>query len=503
MRTFEIILILVNLLALFLPLWQSSRALRLWSAGINLAALIVHGFFEGLRYQMVFSYAFVVVLLILTVTKTIRKSETKTPGCLTGVALGLSCLLLAITALLAYGLPVFRLPKPTGDLPVGILYLHLVDENRREPFLDGMPETKRELMVKVYYPAVDDRSKPFSPYFYSPQLVKAFAGFYHLPEFAFTHLNLVKTNSKEGLPISDAQPDYPVILFSHGAGSTMEVHAAQYEDLASHGYVVVAIDHPYVSAATLFPGRIALHKDATTDFDVAEPAEPITQIMADDASFVIDSLKEMNAGKVPSIFEGKLDLENIGAMGHSVGGAVAYNLAIRENRVKAAINLDGVVYTTPESDPGSVAPLLMLANDRYHIQAIETREPLLKRFEEMDEIDQKITMDIYGSRQRYQAAYDKAQKNVVGLTEVLKANGNLFTIEGSDHMKFTEIGLFIGIRPLREVLNIGGATDPARVLEITKALTLKFFDQHLKGETGNSLESLMAIYPELKPVSWP
>lgn len=501
MRTFEIILIIVNLLALFLQFRQLSKEIQLWSAGINLTVLIVHGIFEGLRYQMAFSYAFVFVLLTLAFIKVIQKSERRTPGRLKGIAFSLSFILLAITALLAHALPVFRLPKPTGDFPIGIQYLHLLDENRSEPFLDGISQSKRELMLKVYYPAVDDRSKPFSPYFYSTQLVKAFAGFYNLPDFAFDHLNLVKTNSKEGLHVSDAEVPYPVILFSHGAGTTMEVHVAQYEDLASHGYVVVAIDHTYVSAATAFPDRIVLHKDATTDFDVAEPAEPITQIMAEDVSFVIDTLEKMNAGKVPSIFEGKLNVEKIGAMGHSVGGAVAYNLAFSDNRVKAAINLDGVVYITPESDPSNMIPFLMLVNDEYHIQAIENREPLLKRFEDMDEIDKRIAIDSHGSQQRYQDAYDEAQKNVVGLTEVLKVNGSLFTIQGSDHMKFTDIGLFIGIPRLREALKIGGTTDPARTLETTKALTVMFFDHHLKDEIGASLGSLMTVFPELKQVN--
>ena len=69
----------------------------------------------------------------------------------------------------------------------------------------------------------------------------------------------------------------------------MEVETSQSEDLASHGYIVVDIDHPYVSAATVFPDRIVTAQEATTNFDTPEPAEPITQIMADDGKFVIRS----------------------------------------------------------------------------------------------------------------------------------------------------------------------------------------------------------------------
>jgi hypothetical protein len=180
-----------------------------------------------------------------------------------------------------------------------------------------------------------------------------------------------------------------------------------------------------------------------------------------------------------------------------VGGAVAYNLAINDSRVKAAIDLDGVVFIKPKEDSADMAPFLMLANDKYHMQAIQSRTTLMKKYQDMDDIERKITIDIYGSEKAYQQAYNKAQQNVIGLTEVLKNSGNLFTITGSDHMKFIDIGLFIGLRQFREQIGISGKTDPAKCLEITKAVTLAFFEQHLKGEPRNSLELLLEKYPEL------
>ena len=415
------------------------------------------------------------------------------------IVISFSCLLLGFSSFLAYALPVFSLPSPTGSYEVGIQYFHLIDESRTDPFLDHSTK-KRELMVKVYYPAKEDDAKSISSYFHSPELIKSFAAFYNMPDFVFDHLKLVKTHSKEGLEVSDQQQRYPVVLFSHGAGTTMEVHLLQGEDLASHGYIVAAIDHTYVSAATIFPDRIVSHKEATTDFNTVDPAEVITQIMADDSSFVIDQLSEMNEGKIESIFEGKLDLENIGAIGHSVGGAVAYHLALNDGRIKGAINLDGRVYVTPKEDLKDLAPFLMLANDKFHIQMLRDRKSLMKRFEEMTEEEQKIVLSMYGSEDMYQQAYNKDVQNVTGLIEVLEASGNLFTIEGSDHMKFVDIGFFIGAPQLREGIGIGGKTDPARCLEITKAVTLVFFDQHLKGDANISLEALLNKYPELKHI---
>jgi dienelactone hydrolase len=316
----------------------------------------------------------------------------------------------------------------------------------------------------------------------------------------FSHLKRINTNSKENLQVSNQQQSYPVVVFSHGAGTSMEVQTSQSEDLASHGYIVVAIDHTYASVATVFPNRIVSHFEATTDFNTAEPAEIITQIMAEDVQFVLEQLGEMNEGKIAPIFQGKLNLNQIGAIGHSVGGAAAYNLAIYDPSVKAAINLDGTVFISPKAGPGAIAPFLMLANDKDHIQAIQSRESLMKKLEDMPDEEQKILISIYGGQEAYQKAYDRAQQNIIGLTEVLEESGNLFTIEGSDHMKFIDIGLFIGFRPLREFIRIGGKTDPEKCLEITKSVTQAFFDQTLKGETNDPLEALVKKYPELKKV---
>jgi predicted dienelactone hydrolase len=368
MRIFEVLLILVSLMALFLTIKKQSTIVWVGMAGLGIFIILLHGVFEGFRYQMAFSYVFVILFALFAFAKaTWIPSESKFPGVLKWIIISLSSVLLVFTAFLAYALPVFTLPKPTGSYPVGIQYFHLIDERRDDPFLDRSTK-KRELMVKVYYPAQADDTKPFSPYFHSPQLVRLFAEFYGIPDFAFDQLNLVKTNSKEGLELSAKEQNYPVILFSHGAGTTMEVQTSQSEDLASHGYIVVDIDHTYVSAGTVFPDRVVSHKEATTDFKVVEPAEVITLIMADDASFVMDQLQEMNEGRTDSSFAGRLNLGEIGIIGHSVGGATAYNLAINDPRIKAAIDLDGVVFITPKGKPDDVAPFLMLANDKYHIQ---------------------------------------------------------------------------------------------------------------------------------------
>ena len=489
MRPFEILLVVIGFLALLLSFRNRTKAVWLGVAVVSLLGLLIHALAEGLRWQMAFSYILAVLLVPYALTRgSSKRSESRIRRAAKVIAIAVSSASLALTAFLAYALPVFTILRPTGNHAVGVNYFHLVDERRTDPFLDRSTQ-KRELMVKVYYPGRHDASKPPSRYLGgSARLTRALAAFYQMPGFIFDHLTLVRTHSKGDLEISEEQPRFPVILFSHGAGTTMEFQTSQSQDLASHGYIVVAIDHTFVSAATAFPGRIVTAREATTDFDTPEPAEPITQIMADDGAFVLNELAEMNQARKGSPFNARLDLDRIGVIGHSVGGATAYNMAINDRRVKAAINLDGTVYVTPKGSR-DIAPFLMLANDKYHVQAVEKRESLMKK---------QNMRDMYGSKKEYDVQLNKAQRNIVGLAKVLRESGTLYTIEGSDHMKLTDIGLFIDSRWLRELLQISGRTDPEKCLAITQALTVAFFDQHLKGQPEDLLESLTARYPRLR-----
>ncbi|MEB9507350.1 dienelactone hydrolase family protein [Bacillus anthracis] len=278
----------------------------------------------------------------------------------------------------------------------------------------------------------------------------------------------------------------------------MEVHTSQAEDLASNGYIVVAIDHTYVSAATAFPEKMVSHHDATTDFNTPEPAEVITEIMADDIKFVVDKLSEINAGEEEyQTFKNKFDLEKIGVIGHSLGGAVAYDLAMNHDRNYVSINLDGRVFVSPEKNKQNLETYLMLVNDKYHIQGFENKTGILKDFDDMTPDEQQNSLLMHGSREAYDEAYSKAQQNLLELSKILKETGNLYSIEGSDHMGFTDISYFVKNKRMQDLLGIGGNTTPTKSLEITKAITLVFFDQHLKNKTDVSLEVLMNKYPEL------
>ena len=150
MRIIEIVLMLINFISLFLGFKMNSKIARLLLAGVNLSVLSIHGIFEGFRYQMAFSYIFVILFVAYTLVKTTNNKyfEAKLPKTLKVIAITLSLIFLLCSSYLAYALPVFTMPKPTGNDDVGVKYFHLVDDKRTEPFLEKSTQ-KRELMVKI------------------------------------------------------------------------------------------------------------------------------------------------------------------------------------------------------------------------------------------------------------------------------------------------------------------------------------------------------------------
>jgi dienelactone hydrolase len=105
------------------------------------------------------------------------------------------------------------------------------------------------------------------------------------------------------------------------------------ENLASHGYIVVAVDHPYDSAAVVLEdGTVIRSSLATTGDDETDQriANELASIRADDLLSTLD------------YFETILPSATVATAGHSIGGAAAILAAARDPRVDAVVDIDGL-----------------------------------------------------------------------------------------------------------------------------------------------------------------
>jgi predicted dienelactone hydrolase len=256
---------------------------------------------------------------------------------------------------------VAKLPPASGKFGIGRVGFDWVDQKRPEP-LSGAANAHRELMVYVWYPASASRANsPEGVYLPRAKEIEKTPGTSRIKENVFEGVwprvlsGEVTSHAQErALPAKSAK-SFPVILFSHGGGSTTFGYTALIECLVSHGYIVAAIEHTYEAAAVAFPdGRVIPYSEENVRRTEKPPSASYDQmvenamswvrarddVFAADQRFVVDQLVQINDNNALP-FAGQLDLNRVAAVGHSMGGQASMRACQLDDRIKACVNLDG------------------------------------------------------------------------------------------------------------------------------------------------------------------
>ncbi|KAI9043626.1 uncharacterized protein KD926_003396 [Aspergillus affinis] len=106
------------------------------------------------------------------------------------------------------------------------------------------------------------------------------------------------------------------------------------------GYVVVTVDHPYDANIVEFPdGRVIHGRDSPVDIPAREMA---SQVRSEDLSFVVSQFQDApSRSRLIDGLPGTIDFSGIVVWGHSLGGAAAAQMMLRDDRIHAGANLDG------------------------------------------------------------------------------------------------------------------------------------------------------------------
>jgi len=352
-----------------------------------------------------------------------------------------------VIAALPIILPVFRLPDPTGQYPIGTTNLYLVDSTRSEIFTPN-PDDHREFMVRVWYPA---RVKPG----------EKVAPLMEHPPFQFSHLSLVKTHAVQDAPVSNAQSIYPVLIFSHGHVGFMEQNLTLMEELASHGYIVCSIAHTYQAIVTVFPDGRVVPADSALANDYLHGKSPTQAVYAEhlrvwteDTRFLIDELERIQAGEREGLLVGKLDMDRLGIFGQSFGGVTAAKVCIVDDRCQAGISLDSGLpsdYTGSSANPPLKQPFMFMLNE---------------------------VAGFYRS-------------GILG-----KLNNTIYAVavRGTTHFNFTDLVLY---SPVLKFTNEFGSIEGDRMVKIINAYVLAFWDECLNGEISPLLDGTSPDFPEV------
>jgi predicted dienelactone hydrolase len=348
------------------------------------------------------------------------------------------------------------IPPPTGPHRVGTVDLHLVDKSRPDPLNPGRPYP---LMASLWYPARDADRYPPAPW----MPTDVFQAWLANVGFPPTSLLVPATAGHVGAPVHRAERRLPVIVFSHGAHDHRSDTTTVVQDLASHGYAVVTVDHTY-DAYTEFPGGPVLAPVFQRDIPMS-PAD-----FAADARFVVDRVEELAAGHNPDV-DGKplpdgllrgLDVRRIGMFGWSKGGTATALATLADDRIRAGLSFDGPM------------------------------EPTIK--EDLD----KPFMMMTGEFTR--AADPDAQE----FWTHLKGWRRCFQLDGALELAFTDTeGMILPAARLlgltrEQVQGFVGTLDPNEGVRIQQAYPRAFFDLHLKDRPSRLLDGPSPAFPDVR-----
>lgn len=450
----------------------ASRRMRLALFGVGLFAAIL-GFALGQARVHMLPAALV---FLVSSAFLLRRGYSPVALRVVGVALGL--VLVALSVLVSLALPVVTLPAPDGPHMVGVRSFTLLDETRSEAAF-GAPESAREIYVQVWYPGmIPDEGEPPVRTLWQ-ELYRSAIG-----KIVFGYLSGMETHSFDSIQVAAAQARYPAVIFSPSLAGIAEQNTLLMEHLASHGYIVFGVTHPYFGMITAYPDGSgipvspsvmdAMSQQGAVDLDAIEaraeqapgPMEQaairleyfeqgealneFVEIWVRDLELLLDAVTAPSDASVP--LAERVDTERIGLLGMSFGGGAITQLCKTDTRCRAAINLDGGLWGESMREPLNV-PYLALAS------------PANRPFFEHD---------LLTSRAPYYA----------------------LSVDGAEHSNFTDVSAFV---PLFEWLGITGPIEGGRVIEIMNVVSGRFFDAWLRDGRAGDLD--FAEFPDISAES--
>lgn len=263
-------------------------------------------------------------------------------------------------------------PAPDGPFKVKWDSEELVDEGRVDPFNASHP---RRMMVSHFSPVSKAHCHKICRVPYMPPVIASIED-----DILIDYLSDIgwPRGVLQGLELElcceTRQPQrekrkFPTLLFGTGLNTTRYFFSAIAQQVASLGYHVIVMDHPYETDVVLFPdgeivfgGRIGRGANDTTALQFG------LDVRAQDTTFV---LNHFNIRKTAFI-------------GQSYGGAGAALAMINETRILGGVNLDGIFWSR-EMDLGVPRPFLLFSSEGHNsssdasfarfFRAMDTRHP--------------------------------------------------------------------------------------------------------------------------------
>jgi dienelactone hydrolase len=416
----------------------------------------------GLRWQMVPVLAAVVAVLPFTARTVVGKPGARRirwwlagPGsaaCVLAVVAG-------VGAALAFPVPEF--PTPTGEFAVGTTVVEWTDPDRPETWTSD-PDDVRKLQAQIWYPAQTSPHKVERALYMGRSqseakvVAGAFADYLGFPRFLLDGAVTARTDAVSDAPVASGKERFPVVLFTPGMGVGRTTNTAWASELASHGYVVAALDHPYDSAAVVFADGRTVRRPkhhVSSDAEGYRLGEKLAAVKAGDLSSALTHLGRFDNDEAESVFSGRLNTDRAAVVGMSAGVGGAFQAARTDERFSAVIALDGFPY---DGDPGPYDQPVLALTQQIGLEDNPKYLPALRR-----------------------------------MLKLSTATGYMLTIPGTAHPTFTDAPLWMP--PVPSLVGTHGRTEGNRIIT---ELTIGFLDAELRGQKRD-LRGLFSEHGEL------
>ena len=350
-----------------------------------------------------------------------------------------------------YAFPVFEFPEPTGQYAVGV----------------GDFEWDNGVRAKIWYPAAPQPGDAEAGYFSSFDGVV-----FGLPGFIAGHLKGRFSHAYENSPFALDAPA-PVAVYAHSADGHNEENTFLLTDLASHGFVVVAVNN--TTALTGYDFDLAALSTQPEAFAAAMTNVVMADRRPEIASAVI-GLSDINDAAGP--LQGVLDLSAVNFVGFSLGGALVADYCSQADNCRAIVNLDGNPFAVA-ADRGLTSPYLHLSQTTAfeNVRAGGASEAAIA-FAEL------YTEDVG-------AVIDKTIEN--------GAQAQWLALRGSGHGSFSDYALWVGVRwgALSQML---GSSDSEASFAVIRDATRVFLEDPASYSNGGDSEApYLTPFQDVRP----
>jgi len=308
-----------------------SEKVFLYSLYLAVITAIAQIFTVGYKWQYMPIY-FLICLYAVKYTFNFSFSN-KLLKIISGLIIGLTFI---VSFLVIYFLPIPEFSIENKKYSVGYEEIYINIETRPQPSafveISNLSEnTNRELLVDIYYPS-NDKTEPNQLFRnastnWGETVINYLNRTWNinLPSYIFNHLNLSYLDVGVGLdPING---ELPVVIYTHGWSGEKIFATDQLINIASQGYIVIAIDHTGLAMFTELPSGTIFNTGST------EASTKVFDVMKEMSLDIQNTLNHVENLKY------QINFDDVSIIGHSTGGGSAY-LYCQSNKCSTLILQD-------------------------------------------------------------------------------------------------------------------------------------------------------------------